>query len=67
MIPLTVLHQASPRLRTLYQTRFALIRPDQHVAWRGDVLPDAARLLQHVTGQVPAARATQPHDVATAH
>ena len=66
-IPLTVLHQASPRLRTLYQTRFALIRPDQHVAWRGDVLPDAARLLQHVTGQVPAARATQPHDVATAH
>lgn len=35
-VPLTLLRQ--PSVRDLYQARYALIRPDQHVAWRGDAL-----------------------------
>ena len=35
-VPLKVLRE--PSVRHLYQARYALIRPDQHVAWRGDAL-----------------------------
>jgi 2-polyprenyl-6-methoxyphenol hydroxylase-like FAD-dependent oxidoreductase len=49
-IPLTVLDITLPEARDLYESDFALIRPDQHVAWRGDVLPDADELLTRVTG-----------------
>ncbi len=50
-IPLAVLHLPDDEARALYDRDFALIRPDQHVAWRGNTLPDAAdRLLAHVTG-----------------
>ena len=38
-VPLTVLAPGEPRLAELYGARYALIRPDQHVAWRGDDLP----------------------------
>ena len=58
-IPLTRLAPQDGRLRGLYRARFALIRPDQHVAWRGDALPhDGAALLRHVTGQADAAPVT---------
>ena len=51
-IPLTVLRPGLPVLAELYRARFALIRPDQHVAWRGDVWPDdAASLFEVVTGR----------------
>lgn len=50
-IPLMVLVPDDPRLRPHYAARFALIRPDQHVAWRGDQLPaNADSLLARVTG-----------------
>ena len=50
-IPLKLLAPGDRRLPGRYAARFALIRPDQHVAWRGDALPaDAAGLLAHVTG-----------------
>jgi hypothetical protein len=50
-VPLKVLAPADVRLRTRYETRFALIRPDQHVAWRGDEIPaDCDALLAQVTG-----------------
>lgn len=53
-IPFAVLAPKDERLALLYRTRFALIRPDQHVAWRGNALPDAsAELLRRVTGQEP--------------
>ena len=39
-IPLTVLPIDSAQARDLYEADFALIRPDQHVAWRGNKLPD---------------------------
>jgi hypothetical protein len=41
-IPLKVVKQ--PGLRELYGARYALIRPDQHVAWRGDEPPSGAAL-----------------------
>jgi 2-polyprenyl-6-methoxyphenol hydroxylase-like FAD-dependent oxidoreductase len=51
-IPLTVLDIEVPEARDLYESDLALIRPDQHVAWRGDELPDAEKLLTRVTGGV---------------
>ena len=50
-VPLTVIVPGDERLATLYEARFALIRPDQHVAWRGAHLPeDPQPLLDRVTG-----------------
>ena len=39
-VPVKVLVLPDPRLRGRYGARFALIRPDQHVGWRGDTFPD---------------------------
>ena len=39
-----------PRLKTLYEADLVLVRPDQHVAWRGSSVTDAERLLHHVVG-----------------
>ncbi len=50
-IPLVVLADIDDRLQARYEARFALIRPDQHVAWRGDTMPiDADALWGVVTG-----------------
>lgn len=50
-VPLTVLAPGNARLPGRYAARFALIRPDQHVAWRGDTVPDdVSGLLGQVTG-----------------
>ena len=38
-VPLSVLPIAEPRLRALYGRQHLLVRPDQHVCWRGDSLP----------------------------
>jgi 2-polyprenyl-6-methoxyphenol hydroxylase-like FAD-dependent oxidoreductase len=48
-IPLTVLPAPSPRLSELYGARYTLVRPDQHVAWRGDALDSFALVLRRVT------------------
>jgi hypothetical protein len=40
-----------PAARALYGRDLALIRPDQHVAWRGDTAPaDADALWAKLTG-----------------
>ena len=50
-IPLKVIEPKDYRLRRRYLANFALIRPDQHVAWRGDTIPeDFASVLKRVTG-----------------
>jgi 2-polyprenyl-6-methoxyphenol hydroxylase-like FAD-dependent oxidoreductase len=50
-IPLRVVAPQDMRLRRRYEARFALIRPDQHVAWRGDIIPaNPDDLLARVTG-----------------
>lgn len=55
-LPLTIVRPGCPDIAALYQTRYALIRPDQHIAWRGDVLPDhPADILDIVRGRRPAA------------
>jgi 2-polyprenyl-6-methoxyphenol hydroxylase-like FAD-dependent oxidoreductase len=54
-VPLALLAPREAGLADLYQARFALVRPDQHVAWRGDALPDdLAGLLDAVCGRTPA-------------
>ena len=40
-LPLQVLHLNESHLARLYEKRFVLVRPDQHVAWRGDEVPQA--------------------------
>ena len=51
-VPLGIVDISHPKARELYPRKLALIRPDQHVAWRGDELPqDAGRLLATVTGR----------------
>lgn len=50
-VPLDYLKLARPDLRTIYERNLILVRPDQHVAWRGDRLPDDCKaLLCTVTG-----------------
>jgi hypothetical protein len=50
-VPLRVVDLSSlPRLRTVYSADLLLIRPDQHVAWRGEQVEDAEELLAEVTG-----------------
>ena len=51
-IPFKALALHDGRLRGRYGARFAIIRPDQHVAWRGDVTPDdPSELLARITGR----------------
>ena len=60
-MPLKVLMPHDERLLPRYEARFALIRPDQHVAWRGDALPeDAGPLLDRLTGRGGPGRTTAP-------
>ncbi|WLA88935.1 FAD-dependent monooxygenase [Bradyrhizobium elkanii] len=47
-IPFDAIEFDDPVLRALYGAPLALIRPDQHVAWRGDAVP--TDLLKTVTG-----------------
>jgi 2-polyprenyl-6-methoxyphenol hydroxylase-like FAD-dependent oxidoreductase len=50
-VPLRVLDLAHlPRLRTLYEADLLLVRPDQHIAWRGSATPDPIGLLRTVIG-----------------
>jgi 2-polyprenyl-6-methoxyphenol hydroxylase-like FAD-dependent oxidoreductase len=51
-IPLTVVTVTDPVVRDLYARDLVLIRPDQHVAWRGNALPDRPdELLAMATGR----------------
>ncbi len=41
---------AHPQLRALWGAGLVLVRPDQHVAWRGDAIDSPTTLLDAVTG-----------------
>ena len=41
-LPLQVVHIDDPHAAKIYQRKLVLVRPDQHVAWRGDSDPAAA-------------------------
>ncbi|RXR23091.1 FAD-dependent monooxygenase, partial [Sphingobium fluviale] len=47
-IPLKVFLLDSDEARSLYERKLVLIRPDQHVAWRGNAEPDDCRWLVDV-------------------
>lgn len=50
-IPLEILAPHHEGLRDLYDADFALIRPDQHVAWRADTVPaDPGKILDVIRG-----------------
>lgn len=50
-VPLTLLAMPDADVAALYEQRFVLVRPDQHVAWRGNDADDAGRTLARVAGQ----------------
>ena len=50
-MPFAQLDIADGKIRALYERDLVLIRPDQHVAWRGNAVPaDAEALLRRLTG-----------------
>ena len=51
-IPLKVLPAPRADIADRYAAKYALIRPDQHVAWRGEQIPgNPAYLLRQITGR----------------
>jgi hypothetical protein len=50
-VPLELLEIPNPAARQLYERDLVLARPDHHVAWRGDTVPeDALALIDRVRG-----------------
>ncbi len=51
-IPLQVLSPKEPALERIYGREVLLVRPDQHIAWRGPEIStvDAAKILSHALG-----------------
>ena len=51
-LPLKILQPTESGIGQLYPKRFTLIRPDQHVAWTDDQLPEDAKVfLSRISGQ----------------
>ena len=53
-VPLAVLDLTADALPAVYRHKLVLSRPDQHVAWRGDELPDCSSLIEQIRGAGPA-------------
>ena len=49
-VPLIVELIADVAIAALYQRAMVLVRPDGHVAWRGDSVEDADRIVDVVRG-----------------
>jgi 2-polyprenyl-6-methoxyphenol hydroxylase-like FAD-dependent oxidoreductase len=49
-VPLCVERIDDPRIAALYERPMVLVRPDGHVAWRGDAMPDPGRIADTVRG-----------------
>jgi 2-polyprenyl-6-methoxyphenol hydroxylase-like FAD-dependent oxidoreductase len=50
-IPLRIEHIADPNTAALYEARLVLVRPDGHVAWRGDETPeDCGSIMDRIAG-----------------
>ncbi|MEE2032556.1 FAD-dependent monooxygenase [Rhodococcus chondri] len=57
-LPVRVLAVADATARTVYETDLVLVRPDGHVAWRGNALPvDPSGLVSIVAGRTTAVAA----------
>ena len=60
-VPLEIVRVPTPGAADLYEAALVLIRPDQHVAWRGEAWPGAG-ILARVTGRLGEARAETSSD-----
>ncbi|WKU03384.1 hypothetical protein [Micromonospora sp. HUAS LYJ1] len=66
-LPFTVVHLTDEPARRLYGADHVLVRPDQHVAWRGGQLPPAGagavldRVLGHAAPTTTVATKGVPH------
>ncbi|MFK0735524.1 MAG: FAD-dependent monooxygenase [Gloeotrichia echinulata HAB0833] len=50
-MPLKIQEIVNPEIANLYERAYVLVRPDGHVAWRGDILPeDPTVLIDRVRG-----------------
>jgi hypothetical protein len=67
-MPLTTIALAEPDAVRLYEYPLVLVRPDGHVAWRGNTVPaDAAAVIDHVRGAgAPTAAPTPARPTETA-
>jgi 2-polyprenyl-6-methoxyphenol hydroxylase-like FAD-dependent oxidoreductase len=66
-VPLTVVDLDDDRARTLYERKLVLVRPDGHVAWRADALPeDTDALVDIVRGVQPLAALATTQEEAVA-
>ena len=53
-MPLSVVRFDEPEAREAYARRLVLVRPDGHVAWRGDAVPgDTRAIIDRVRGAAP--------------
>jgi 2-polyprenyl-6-methoxyphenol hydroxylase-like FAD-dependent oxidoreductase len=53
-MPLEVVDLRDAQARSVYEKKLVLVRPDQHVAWRGDAAPaDALAVIDRVRGASP--------------
>ena len=51
-VPLQVVTPREPGIAALVQARYVLVRPDQHVAWRGNAWPDdGVGLMNRISGR----------------
>ena len=51
--PLAVVNITDPVVRALCERDLILVRPDLHVAWRGDQVPvDTQRVAEQITGRL---------------
>jgi len=63
-VPLKIATPTHKELRSLYQAPLALIRPDHHVAWRGDCsLIDSTAVIDVVRGAAPRPMGATPAEV----
>ncbi|MGD9663796.1 MAG: FAD-dependent monooxygenase [Novosphingobium sp.] len=51
-VPLDIVHLRDGHVRSVYEKPLILVRPDQHVAWRGDALPTGGKLGRWRMGDV---------------
>ena len=52
-LPLVTIKIDEPKVRDIYERDLVLVRPDGHVAWRGDILPEnTATIVDQVRGAI---------------
>jgi 2-polyprenyl-6-methoxyphenol hydroxylase-like FAD-dependent oxidoreductase len=67
-LPLEILRISDPELAKIYQAQLVLVRPDQHVCWRGNAPPDADQaeyLFMRALGWRSADASKQPTAIAS--